>query len=132
MQPSTHHLADLLGLTPAPENLLGWHNRIVEGFPAQSIKTLAAATGLSSTMICATVGVHGSSKKQLSREASNILYRIAALWVALEKTFDGKPTKAVKWLTSENAGLRSRVPLHLVGSTIGFDYAKAAVARETS
>jgi putative toxin-antitoxin system antitoxin component (TIGR02293 family) len=131
MQSPTQHLADLLGLTPAPEYLLDWHNRIVEGFPAQSIKSLASATGLPSTRICAVAGVSGASKKQLSREASNVLYRIAVLWVALEGTFVGQPANAVKWLATEHAGLRGRVPLQLVGSSIGFEYAKAAVQRDS-
>lgn len=130
MQSANPTLASLLGLSPTPDNLLEWHSRIVEGFPAQSIKALASATGLTASAISAVAGVRSSSKKDLSQEASNILYRIAALWVSLQPLFKGDNLRTTKWLTSPHAGMRGRVPLQLLGSSIGYDYASAAAARD--
>ena len=130
MSTTNTSLSNRLGLAPTPEGLLAWHLRISEGFPANSVKTLAAVIGVNAKELAVAVGAPSGSKKNLTPEASNGLYRAAVMWEELLTQFQGKAADATSWLKSANPNLRGRVPLQLMATSIGYDYLRAAIARE--
>jgi hypothetical protein len=126
-------LPALLGMSPSPESLSDWHERVACGFPGLALETLSLHTGLKPRELTASLqGKTPPKQRPLSPEVSSGLFRTALAWVALQDLFPGSTAKATAWLRCPQATLRGRIPLNLLATSLGFDYVMAAISRQAA
>jgi putative toxin-antitoxin system antitoxin component (TIGR02293 family) len=127
----TIKLHQMLGLAEAPSNGFAWHDRIMEGLPARSMRTLASCLGVTQRQLAelAMPGTPFHRKMTLSPEIANFLYRVALAQRLVTPSLQNSMKRAANWLRNPNAELRGRIPILLLQTHTGAEFVFTAISR---
>lgn len=126
----------LCGLKDRPTNGTSWHDAIIAGLPAKSVRRTAEAIGVQAPELADLLGIAPEMLEDqtaaLPRDVSNFLYRIGlALTRAIAKN-GGDADKAAHWLRTAEPTIKNYIPILLLQSHIGAEYVFAAIERMES
>lgn len=126
-----HQLSDLLASPQLFENELEWHNLIHEGMPTDTLARLAKALKITEKKLRATVftGRKISRSGILSRDCSNIAYRVGLALCNLTQNANLTEDAAASWLLGTQPVFKGRQPLQMLLTQQGADYVYSAIAR---
>jgi hypothetical protein len=125
---------NLFQLVARPDSVpsaIFWTKTIAVGFPRESFSLIAEKLGFTEKKFSQVSGLRAPQKKQelLDSDSSELLYRIEAIREILADQHHWTPLQIKSWLTEPSPALRKRVPIELLKSSMGFEYAVTAASR---
>jgi putative toxin-antitoxin system antitoxin component (TIGR02293 family) len=124
-------LHQMLGLADAPANGFAWHDRILEGLPGRSMRTLGSSLGMTRRELLelAMPDELFHHRMTLSAETSNFMYRVALALRQVMPSLQNDMKRSAQWLRKPNVDLKGRIPLELLQTHTGSEFVFTAIAR---